>query len=223
MLVHEGHASARRFFTPANAASYDSLVRVATFGRDAAWKRAIVQAIGSRNSVLELACGTGILSSMLEHAGKSVTGLDLTFDYLAITRRRLQAPVVQGTGEVLPYRDGCFDAVVSSYLAKYVDIDRTVGECSRGLKPGGVAIFHDFTHPSGATMQRLWSAYFNILRVAGRFATSWKDTFDQLDGVVRDSKWVSQTQDARNRKGFRNVACKYYTAGTAAIVTAEKP
>ncbi|HXV45449.1 MAG TPA: methyltransferase domain-containing protein, partial [Nitrososphaera sp.] len=119
MLVHEGHASARKFFTPANAGSYDSVARLATFGRDAAWKCEIIKAVGSKNSVLELACGTGVLSSMLAAAGKSVVGIDLSFEYLYRSKRRLQA--AQGTAEVLPYRDGSFDAVASSYLAKYVD------------------------------------------------------------------------------------------------------
>ena len=222
LLVHEGHASARRFFTLANAASYDALVRISTFGRDSAWKRAIVQAAGERNSVLELACGTGILSSMLEQAGKSVTGLDLTFGYLAVAGRKLQLSAVQGTGEVLPYRDDCFDAVVSSYLAKYVDIERTVSECKRVLRPGGALVFHDFTYPSNSAMQGLWNAYFYVLRAAGVFAPSWRAVFEQLDSIVRESRWVDQTQDALQKKGFQNIVCRYHTAGTAAVVAAEK-
>jgi demethylmenaquinone methyltransferase/2-methoxy-6-polyprenyl-1,4-benzoquinol methylase len=222
MLVHEGHASANRFFTPANAGSYDSLVRLATFGRDSAWKREIVKAIGNRNSVLELACGTGILSSMLAGSGKSVTGVDLTFEYLRASKRKVSIDVAQGTAEVLPCRDESFDAVASSYLAKYVDIKLQAQECWRVLRPGGVAVFHDFTYPKGV-MLGLWNAHFALLRLAGRAATSWKAVFEQLDGVIKNSGWVDRTAAALYDNGFRNVDCKYYTAGTAAIVSAEKP
>jgi len=221
LLVHEGHDSARRFFTSANAGSYDSVVRYATFGQDSAWKREIVQAIGGRNSVLELACGTGILSSMLAKGGKSVTGLDLTLGYLAAARR-LQLPLAQGTAEVLPYRNESFDAAVSSYLAKYIDMQRVADECWRVLKPGGVVVFHDFAYPENM-MRSLWNAYFIILRMAGRLVTSWKDVFDQLDDLIKKSDWVSQTQSALYSRGFQNISCRYYTAGTAAIVSAEKP
>src|SRR5688572_12155406 len=138
MLVHEGHESARKFFTQANAGSYGSVVRLATFGQDVAWKQKILKAIGSRNSVLELACGTGVLSSMLAGAGKSVVGIDLTFEYLRASRRSLHAAVAQGTAEVLPYRSESFDAVTSSYLVKYVDVQNVVSECWRVLRPGGV-------------------------------------------------------------------------------------
>lgn len=221
MLVHEGHASARRFFTPANAVSYDTVVRLATFGQDAAWKQKIREAIGGRNSVLELACGTGVMSSMLASAGKSVVGIDLTFEYLRASRREPLA-IAQGTAEVLPYRSELFDAVASSYLAKYVDVQNVVDECWRVLRPGGVAVFHDFTYPGGIT-RSLWNAHFVLLRAAGRFATSWKAVFEQLDDVIRNSDWVGQMTDALQSRGFRNIDCKYYTAGTAAIVSAEKP
>lgn len=222
MLVHDGHTSAMRFFTPANAGSYDSVVRLATFDQDSAWKQKILMVVENRNSVLELACGTGVLSSMLRGVGKSVVGIDLTFEYLRASRRNIQAAIAQGTAEVLPYRSGSFDAVASSYLAKYVDVQRVVDECWRVLRPGGVAVFHDFTYPSGI-MRGLWNAHFAVLRLAGRFATSWRTIFEQLDDVIRNSDWVGQTTNAFYSRGFRHVDCRYYTAGTAAIVSAEKP
>ncbi|HEX7033732.1 MAG TPA: methyltransferase domain-containing protein [Nitrososphaera sp.] len=222
MLVHEGHASARRFFTSANAGSYDSIVRLTTFGRDSAWKREIVKAIGERNSVLELACGTGILSLMLARAGKSVTGIDLVFEYLRASRHKVCTEVAQGTAEILPYRNESFDAVVSSYLAKYVDIQRVVKECWRTLMPGGVVVFHDFTYPGGI-MRSLWNAHFAILGAAGRIITSWKAVFDQLADIIKHSDWVEKTTSALYDSGFHHVSCRYYTAGTVAIVSAEKP
>jgi len=222
MLVHEGHASAKRFFTPANAISYDSVVRVTTFGRDSAWKREIIKSLDSKNSVLELACGTGVLSFMLTAAGKSVMGIDLTFEYLHASRRKVHAAVAQGTAEILPYRNESFDAVASSYLAKYVDVQSVVDECWRVLKPGGIAVFHDFTYPRGI-MRGLWKAHFAVLRLAGTFVHSWKTVFEQLDGVIESSDWAGRTEDALRSKGFRNIACKYYTRDTAAIVSGEKP
>ncbi len=222
MLVHEGHAQARRFFTPTNARSYDLVLRLATFGQDIVWKYEIIRAVSQRRNILELACGTGILSSMLAERGKSVTGIDLTFEYLLTSKRKLKAPIVQGTAEVLPYRDECFDAMVSSYLAKYVDIQKVIDECWRVLRPGGVVVFHDFTYPMGLT-RNLWNIYFALLRLAGRFVKPWKVVFGQLDDVIKRSDWVDQTiRGLKNRK-FQNINCRFYTAGTSAMVSAEKP
>jgi demethylmenaquinone methyltransferase/2-methoxy-6-polyprenyl-1,4-benzoquinol methylase len=214
LLAHEGHASAKRFFTAGTAPSYDSVSLVATFGRDRAWKRRIVEIVGRRRSVLDLASGTGILSYMVSATGASVTGLDLTFEYLARSRSN---PACQGTAEVLPFRDVTFDAVVSSYLAKYVDARLAVSECWRVLRPGGVAVFHDFACPKGA-MRGLWNAYFAILRFAGVFSRSWRPVFAELDDVICRSHWVDKFSDAMREHGFQNVSVSYQTHGTAAIV-----
>jgi demethylmenaquinone methyltransferase / 2-methoxy-6-polyprenyl-1,4-benzoquinol methylase len=223
MLVHEGHAQARRFFTHANADSYDLIVRLATFGQDIAWKHEIISVISHRSQILELACGTGILSSMLAQRGKNVAGIDLTFEYLLTLKRKLNAPIAQGTAEVLPYRDESFDVMVSSYLAKYVDIQKVIDECWRVLRPGGVVVFHDFTYPRGRLIRNLWNIYFELLRLSGRFVTSWKVVFGQLDDVIKKSDWVDQTIGALKSRKFQNINCRCYTAGTSAMVSAEKP
>ena len=222
MMVHEGHARAMRFFTSSNADSYDWVVRLATFGQDSAWKREIIRAVDNYSHILELACGTGILSSMLARRDKNVAGIDLIFEYLRAAKRKLNAPIVQGTAEVLPYRSESFDAIVSSYLAKYVDIQEVIDECWRVLRPGGVVVFHDFTYPTGL-ISSLWNRYFALLRLAGRFVTSWKVVFGQLDDIIRRSDWVDQTINVLENRKFQNVNCRWYTAGTAAIVSAEKP
>ncbi len=223
ILVHEGHQAARRFFTPANARSYDRVVRRATFGRDHSWKLQILGALGTRDSVLELASGTGVLSNLLEASGKNVVGIDVNFDYLRVSSDKLGLPAAQATAELLPCRDESFDAVVSSYLAKYAEPESLIDESWRVLRSGGVAIFHDFTYPAGPVMKRLWVVYFRILRLCAAFAPEWSAAFEELDGVIKKSRWVSRIQVELLSKGFRNVEARYYTAGTAAIVSAEKP
>lgn len=224
MLVHRGHASARKFFTSATAPSYGSVVRITTFGRDAAWKRKILDLLdGRRGPVLDLACGTGILFSMIKGTGRQVVGLDLASEYLRVAKQKLGPAFAQGTAEVLPYRDGTFDAAVSSYLAKYVDVQATVAECWRVLAPGGIAVFHDFACPESGAMRGLWSAYLNLLKLAGAFARSWKPVFDDLESVISGSRWVDDAVQAMRERGFRDVGCRRYTLGTAAIVWGSKP
>jgi demethylmenaquinone methyltransferase / 2-methoxy-6-polyprenyl-1,4-benzoquinol methylase len=223
--IHNGHTSARKFFNSSNANSYDYVARFATFGHDLVWKREMLRAIYDKNnynSVLELACGTGILSLMISKLGKSVTGLDLTHAYLAAAMCRLELPLAQGTAEVLPFRNESFDAIMSSYLSKYVDAYKVAEECRRVLRKDGMVIFHDFAYPKSLTMRSLWNRYFSILRLAGRFMVSWKTVFEELDDIIRKSDWISQTEDALLKAGFRNISCKYFTGGTAAIITATK-
>lgn len=227
LVYHKGHASARKFFNSYTAPSYDFVVRVTTFGRDAAWKRQILAAekTGAGKNVLDLACGTGILAAMAGQEGRGkVVGLDLTLEYLQTARRKMPLACVQATAEVIPYRDGAFDAVISSYLAKYVDLQALAGECWRVLAPGGVAVFHDFTCPENLAMYGLWRLYFAILRAAGAsFARSWRDVFCDLDRVICESHWTDGLVQALKERGFAGIEYRRYTLGTAGIVVARKP
>lgn len=223
MLAHSGHATARKFFTSATATSYDSCVKITTFGQDAGWKREIIRHAARSNAVLDLACGTGILTSLLRSAGRQVVGLDLTQAYLLQATKKGDLRLSQGTAEVLPFRSGIFDAVVSSYLAKYVDIDMVVQECWRVLQPGGVVVFHDFTCPSSPAVNGLWKSYFSILKFFGTFFKSWQAVFTDLDSVIIKSRWVDNTKDALHRLGFQDVTARYYTFDTAAMVVGIKP
>ncbi|HET7148487.1 MAG TPA: class I SAM-dependent methyltransferase [Candidatus Nitrosopolaris sp.] len=252
--VFDGHGTASRFFTATNASSYDTVVRIATFGQDYLWKRQILNIINDQHpsclsdpssppssshcpdtlpaqTHLDLASGTGILSSLIERSGKhvgerprSVVGLDLTYDYLRTANKKCSTgQLTNGTAELLPYREQSFDSVTSSYLAKYVDTERVVKECWRVLKHGGVVVFHDFTYPSNTLARSLWNSYFKILRTAAKTVTSWAPVFQELDQVVRMSNWLEQTMKALEGNGFKDISFRFYTMRTSAIVSANKP
>ncbi len=223
MQAHEARAFAQRFFTPDNARSYDSLVHFATFGRDRAWKDQVLRALDQSEEVLELASGTGILSGILIDAGKTVVGLDLTLDYLYALKKKRDILVAQATAEALPYRRDQFDAVVSSYLAKYVDVESLAQECIEVLRPGGVAVFHDFTRPPSRVIRVFWKMHFLLLQFCGVFIPEWKTVFSELQNVIVKSEWESRLVAALKQAGFVSISKKYHTAGTAAIIAAEKP
>jgi hypothetical protein len=59
--------------------------------------------------------------------------------------------------------------------------------------------------------------------MTGYMVKSWRIVFDELDQVVKTSRWVEQTMELLEGRGFKNVSCKYYTFETAAIISAKKP
>jgi demethylmenaquinone methyltransferase/2-methoxy-6-polyprenyl-1,4-benzoquinol methylase len=225
LQVHEGHKNARKFFNSKTASSYDSIVRLATFGQDYLWKNHILNILDKRENILDLACGTGILSSLLSKNNKRhVIGLDLALDYLKIAKRkRRHCLFINGNAETLPYRCDSFDTIISSYLAKYVDIGRLVEECWRILKHNGVIVFHDFTYPQNVIFRKLWNAYFVVLQIFGKFSASWTVVFRDLNNVIRNTKWVEEMMYVLQQVGFKSISCNFYTMRTTAIISAKKP
>ncbi|HEX5978608.1 MAG TPA: class I SAM-dependent methyltransferase [Nitrososphaeraceae archaeon] len=227
MTLHDGYKYARKFFTVKNSSSYDSVVRYATFGRDAMWKNEISKLVHDCPCILDLASGTGILASRIQNGDTNiqVSCLDLTFEYLQIAKNKSSKPfLVNATAELLPYRDEFFDSIVSSYLAKYVNIESVVNECWRTLKHEGIIIFHDFTYPSNNLMKNIWKMYFLILRLTGKLIEPWAAVFKDLDKLITaTSTWPEQVIKSLKGSGFKEIRCRYYTSGTSAIVVGRKP
>lgn len=89
--------------------------------------------------VLDLACGSGPVSRAVAGAARTVIGLDLSPDELALARKRGPGPWVCGDARSLPFADESFDAVASSIgLVVVQPLDDVVSEIRRVLKPGGV-------------------------------------------------------------------------------------
>jgi SAM-dependent methyltransferase len=108
------------------------------------WAPRVVEAAGIRrgNRVLDVACGTGVLSkAAAEAAGPtgSVTGLDVDAGMLAVAARVASGiSWHRGVAEALPFPDATFEAVVSQFgLMFFPDRTRALREMWRVLKSGG--------------------------------------------------------------------------------------
>jgi len=89
--------------------------------------------------VLDIACGTGYGLSVLRERVSAVVGVD--FDITAIADAKTRANVLLGDGRKLPFRNACFDAVVSFETIEHMDNrDRFVSEIARVLTDSGILI-----------------------------------------------------------------------------------
>ncbi len=93
--------------------------------------------------VLDVACGTGNAAIPAAAAGGRVVGLDLTPELFAAGRRRAAAAGVEvewleGDAEALPFEDGSFDVVMSTFGCMFAPRQEIVArELARVLRPGG--------------------------------------------------------------------------------------
>ncbi len=114
----------------------------ATFAHaSAGFVEALLDAAGvsSGRSVLDVCCGTGVVTAAAARRGAVPSGLDFSAAMLAQARRahpRLRLD--EGDAEALPYADRSFDAVVSNFGIHHIaNSDRAMAEARRVLRPGG--------------------------------------------------------------------------------------
>ena len=137
----------------------------------APWAGPVADAAGlcAGQSVLDVACGTGVLAREARQrvgVGGEVVGLDCNDGMLAVAERHAgDIRWQQGLAESLPFEDASFDAVISQFgLMFFEDREAALKEMWRVLKPGGrmaVAVWDRLENAPGyAHMTALLSRLF---------------------------------------------------------------
>jgi demethylmenaquinone methyltransferase/2-methoxy-6-polyprenyl-1,4-benzoquinol methylase len=156
------------------APSYDTWAQVLTFFQYLHWREFLVSRMALRpgNLVLDVCTGTaGVALEIADHHDGRIVGLDasqlmLEAGLLAVEKKNLDGRVqlIQGRAERLPFPDGTFDAVVFTYLLRYVeDPAATIRELSRVLKPGGELLSLEFGLPEALWVRALWEIYNRVV------------------------------------------------------------
>jgi ubiquinone/menaquinone biosynthesis C-methylase UbiE len=151
---------------------YDPLVKL--LGGNAARALLLEQAaVRPGHRVLDIGCGTGSLLVLIKSKHPNVEAVGLDPDPRALERARRKArraafsiQLDQGFSDELPYPEGAFDRVFSSFMLHHLEAaekETTLREVRRVLRPG--ARFHllDFATPdsdsAGPLARRLHSSH----------------------------------------------------------------
>lgn len=206
--------------------SYDKIVNYTTFGRDSFWKHKILEQLSNEKTVLDLACGTGILTKQIAEKlpRAEIVGVDITKNYLEKAKNKLiQYPnisfIIQDAEKLNLGKK--FDCITASYLPKYCTATILIKNCVDHLNSGGKIVLHDFTYPQNKLFQKLWNFYFKLLNLAGFFIPEWKQVFIDLPNLIRNTNWVREYEKAMNDCGLK-IHKQDLTCGSSTIIVGTK-
>src|SRR3989304_3940147 len=142
--------TARHLFTGI-APNYDRPAEVLSLFQYSRWHRFLLSKLPPVDEarVLDMATGTGAVALKVARGTSAhVIGADVTRPMLARANTRAareglsrRLDLAECTAEAIPFVDGAFDAVIFTYLLRYVsDVPSTLRELTRVLKPGGVML-----------------------------------------------------------------------------------
>ncbi|MFP4301782.1 MAG: ubiquinone/menaquinone biosynthesis methyltransferase [Spirochaetaceae bacterium] len=222
----------RRLFAVV-AGRYDAVTTVLSFGRDRAWKRRLVNSLPKEGvyDALDIACGTGDLTyAVAAHAQNArLTGMDITPEMIRRARRLRGGSDARVTFELgdmsaLPYGSERFDLVTGGYaLRNSPDLDATIGEIHRVLRPRGSLGILEFSH---ADSPSLAAVQIGVLRLWGRLWGKLLHGNPEVYGYISESlkRFPSRKglEEKLRRSGFREVRSRSFFLGLIAVTVARK-
>lgn len=196
------------------APRYDTANRVLTAGMDERWRRRAIALLGAPRGgrILDLCCGTGDLVFHLLRTDPTlrVTGVDFCDPMLAGARERAARKGVQHAEfqeadvMALPYESAAFDGATMGFsMRNVVDIDQTLREVLRVLRPGARFVNLDMSKAPNHLWKACFDLYFyNVVPLVGAVVGGSKQAYSYLPQSLTHHPDAEALRDRFRDAGF---------------------
>lgn len=218
------------------APRYDAANRVLTAGLDERWRKSAIDRLAAPRggSVLDLCCGTGDVSFHLLRRDPQmrVVGIDFCEPMLAGARARQkhEAPdrdltFMEGDVMALPFEDASFDGATMGFsLRNVVDIDATLAEIKRILRPGRRFVNLDVSKAPNKLFKRAFDLYFyGLVPLIGGLIGGSRRAYAYLPQSLTHHPNADQLRDRFFAAGFTDCGYTPLMGGAIAIHYGTKP
>ena len=231
------NAHARKLFDGI-AGSYSAPARAVSFFQYDRWHRFLVSRLDltAGATVLDVCTGTGLVATRIAgEIGCEVVGVDLSRGMVEKARRNVEAEglgssvrMIRGRAEELPFADGSFDAVVFTFLLRYVeDRPAVIRELSRVLRPGGQMVSLEFFVPRQPLLRAMWLFHTRLVMpsVARLLPGGWGEVGSFLGPSISNfyrEHSLESLAEMWGRAGVENVEHKVLSLGGGVVTWGRK-
>lgn len=115
--------------------------------------------------VLDLGCGTGLVTEIISRRVNFVVGLDLSEEMIANSVKRKNIKYVVGNAKKLPFKDKEFDKVVSFTVIQDIDKWDSVFKEIKRVTNGEILLTILKRKKNINELKNIFSKYFEILKI----------------------------------------------------------
>ncbi len=213
---------------------YDFLNHFLSMGIDRRWRSRLVSILSAYHPdrVLDVACGTCDLAlAVASLKPQQIHGIDISGKMLEIGRQKIARAglekmilLKQADAEKIPFSDNSFDAVTVAFgVRNFEDLRKGLAEMSRALRPSGVMLILEFSHPETFPMKQLYGFYSRyFIPLAGRLISGNRHAYSYLPESVAAFPSGNRFLEVLTQVGLRNTRQIRLSGGIATVYLAEK-
>lgn len=216
------------------AKQYNLMNRLMTAGQDQRWRRYVIKkaALPADGSLLDLATGTGDIAFEARKVAPNanVIGADFSLPMMVVGKHEPMGNSIYWAGADalrLPFPDESFDAVTSGYLVRNViDIEQTLREQLRILKPGGRIVILDSSPPPKNLLRPFILFHLKVvIPTLGRLISGKEgaDAYRYLPESTQSFKTPDELASIMRSVGIKDIAYQGFMFGTIYIHWGVKP
>ena len=206
---------------------YDLMNDIMSLGIHRVWKDKFIDWMNpSRDSsLIDVASGTGDIAKLFSLRNKNlskITCIEPNEDMLKKGKTNLtkfkNIKWIQSYAETLPVKDNAYDFYSISYgIRNVTDINRTLEEAYRVLKPGGRFMCLEFSKINNELLNFLYKNYSKAIPSLGKYIVGSSKPYEYLIESINSFYNQEQLLELITGIGFVNVEYRNLSNGISAI------
>ena len=206
---------------------YDLMNDFMSLGVHRSWKKTLLNMMNpSKNQkLIDVACGTGDIGKLyLDNTDKEnfITCVDPNEGMIAKGKEKLKKynniNWVISSAENLPLKENSFDFYTISFgLRNTKDLDKSLLEAHRVLKPGGRFFCLEFSKIQNENLDYVYKQYSKIIPLIGKFIVGQKEPYEYL--IESIEKFLNQDEliDLMKKNRFEKCSYRNLSGGIVSI------
>ena len=206
---------------------YDLMNDFMSLGVHRLWKKDLLNMMNpsSNQKLIDVACGTGDIAKLfLNNVNKKsyVTCVDPNIGMIKKGKEKLKKfnnlNWVVASAEKLPMTTNSFDFYTISFgLRNTKDLNKSLSEAYRVLKPGGRYLCLEFSKIENSGLDFIYKKYSKVIPSIGKLIVGEKEPYEYLVKSIENFVNQDELIDLMKKNGFQNCTYRNLSGGIVSI------
>ena len=206
---------------------YDLMNDFMSFGIHRLWKKNLLNMMNAshHHKLIDVACGTGDIANLfLNHVNKlsEITCVDPNKGMIDKGREKLSKykniKWIIAPAEKLPFKDNTFDFYTISFgLRNTKNLDKSLIEAYRVLKPGGRFLCLEFSKIQNPGLEFIYKNYSKIIPSIGKLVVGEKEPYEYLIQSIENFVNQDELIELMKKNYFKKCTYRNLSGGIVSL------